>query len=75
MTESKTTDRPPEGYHFAGPDEFLAIKHFRATQKALYDLAGLFVTGPLNKERKRPEVRAAFAALAQIPKDKPGMIG
>lgn len=39
--------------------------------KALYDLAGLFVTGPLKKEAKRPEVRAAIAALVEIAKDKP----
>jgi len=49
----------------------LAVKHFDPALKALYDLAGLFVTGPLRKEGKRPEVRAAIAALAQIAKDKP----
>jgi hypothetical protein len=58
------TDQAPEGYHFAGDDEMVAIKNYAAVHKALYDLAGLFITGPFMKEHKRPEVRAALAALA-----------
>lgn len=49
----------------------IAVKHFEPTQKALYDLVGLFITGPLKKEANRPEVRAAIAALAQVAKDRP----
>jgi hypothetical protein len=55
----------PEGYHVASDDEMVAIKNYPAVRKALYDLAGLFITGPLKNEAKRPEVRSAVAALAQ----------
>jgi hypothetical protein len=51
--------------------EQLAIKHFPATRKALYDLASLFVTGPLRKEAKRPEVRAAVGVITRIALDMP----
>jgi hypothetical protein len=64
-----------EGSHMSdGPNatEQIAITHFEATRRALYDLVGLFVTGPLKKEAKRPEVRAAIAALAQVAKDREG---
>ena len=61
----------PEGYHFANGPELLAIKHFPATRKALYDLASLFITGPLRKEHRRPEVQAAVAAITSIALDMP----
>jgi hypothetical protein len=33
----------------------------------------MFVTGPLKHEARRPEVRAAVAALAQVAKDQQGV--
>ena len=62
-------DESPEG--FATGAELLAIKHFPTAKMALYDLTSLFITGPLKKEARRPEVRAAVAATAQIGKDLP----
>lgn len=71
MSKPETTEPPPEGYHFGNGPELLAIKHFPAVKKALYDLASLFITGPLRKEARRPEVCAAVAAIAQIANDMP----
>jgi hypothetical protein len=42
----------------------------KPTQKTLYNLVGLFITGPLTKEASRPEVRQAIAVLAQIAKER-----
>jgi hypothetical protein len=69
MSKPETTDQPAEGWQFVSGVGLLAIKHFAAVNKALYDLTGLFITGPFKKEAGRAEVRAALSALAQIAKD------
>jgi hypothetical protein len=63
MTDNQPEE--PEGYRVTTDDEMVAIKNYPAVRKALYDLAGLFITGPLKNEAKRPEVRSAVAALAE----------
>jgi hypothetical protein len=51
----------------------VAKKHFADAHKALYELVGLFITGPLEKHASRPEVRKAISTLAQIAKDRPSV--
>lgn len=53
-------------------DEQVAIKHFEDTWKALYELVGMFVVGPLKGHMRDKAVRQAISALAQVAKDRPG---
>jgi hypothetical protein len=50
--------------------EEIAVKHFEPTREALYNLAALFITGPLKSHANQPEVKQAIAALAQVAKDR-----
>lgn len=48
-------------------------RHFEITHQALYELVGLFITGPLSKATRDPviqsKVRNAISVLAQLAKD------